>query len=123
MFLTIAVASGQRGGLLGMPAATSFWKLGLLRALEWLPPTQIASLVCSASLICMGGHGGKQAPQQMHFFSSTSREGLPLTMAGRMAATGHRATTEGRSQTFATRSWLIFGGLVCCTLMAMSPWP
>ena len=100
----MAVASGQRGGLLGMPEATSFWKVGLPRALEWLPPTQMDSLVWIGSLICMGGQGGKQAPQQMHFFSSTSREGLPLTMAGRMAATGQRATTEGRSQTPATRS-------------------
>jgi len=32
--LTMAVASGQRGGLFGIPEATSFWKLGLLRALE-----------------------------------------------------------------------------------------
>ena len=48
---------------------------------------------------------------------------MPFTIAGRIAATGQRATTAGRSQTFATRSWLIFGGLVYCTLMAMSPWP
>jgi hypothetical protein len=58
MRLTMAVASGQRGGLFGMPAATSFWKVGLPRALEWLPPTQMASLECSASLICIGGQGG-----------------------------------------------------------------
>ena len=59
----------------------------------------------------------------MHFFSSTSSEGLPFTSAGRMAATGQRATTVGRSQTLATRSWLIFGGLVCWMMMAMSAWP
>ncbi len=29
----------------------------------------------------------------MHFFSSISSDGLPLTIAGRIAATGHRATT------------------------------
>ena len=34
MRLTIAVASGHRGGLFGIPAATSFWKVGLLLALE-----------------------------------------------------------------------------------------
>jgi hypothetical protein len=94
-----------------------------MRALEFLPPTQIASLECSGSLICIGGQGGKQAPQQMHFFSSTSSEGLPFTSAGRIAATGQRATTAGRSQTLATRSWLIFGGLVCWMTMAMSAWP
>ena len=44
-------------------------------------------------------------------------------MAGRIAATGQRATTAGRSQTLATRSWLIFGGFVYWTLIAMSPWP
>ena len=33
------------GGLLGIPAATNFWKVGLERALEWLPPTQIAKVV------------------------------------------------------------------------------
>ena len=53
----------------------------------------------------------------MHFFSSTSRDGFPFTCAGRIAATGQRATTEGRSHTLDTRSWLIFGGLVCCTLI------
>ena len=94
-----------------------------MRALEFLPPTQIASFECSGSLICIGGQGGKQAPQQTHFFSSTSSEGLPFTMAGRIAATGQRATTDGRSQTLATRSWLIFGGLVCWMTMAMSAWP
>src|SRR4030042_4593325 len=71
----------------------------------------------------MGGQGGKQAPQQMHFFSSTSSDGLPFTIAGRMAATGQRATTDGRSHTLATRSWLILGGLVCWMVMAISPWP
>src|SRR3989344_3902187 len=104
IFLTAAPASGQRGGLFGIPAATSLWNIGLERALEFLPPTQMASLECSGSLICMGGQGGKQAPQQMHFFSSTSSDGLPLTIAGRIAATGQRATTEGRSHTFATRA-------------------
>ena len=79
-------------------------KVGLLRAFEFLPPTQIESLLNSGSLICIGGQGGKQAPQHMHFFSSTSSEGLPLTIAGRIAATGQRATTVGRSQTLATRS-------------------
>jgi hypothetical protein len=59
----------------------------------------------------------------MHFFSSTSSEGLPLTSAGRIAATGQRATTAGRSQTLATRSWLIFGGFVCWMMIAMSAWP
>ena len=59
----------------------------------------------------------------MHLDSSISSEGRPLTMAGRMAATGHRATTVGRSHMLATRSWLILGGLVCCTTMAMSAWP
>ena len=49
---------GQRGGLFGKPATTSFWKEGLERALEFLPPIQIASLECSGSLICMGGQGG-----------------------------------------------------------------
>ena len=58
ILLTIAVASGQRGGLFGIPAATSFWNDGLLRAFEWLPPTQMASFECSGSLICIGGHGG-----------------------------------------------------------------
>src|SRR4030066_148928 len=71
----------------------------------------------------MGGQGGKQAPQQMHFLSSISSDGLPFTIAGRMAATGQRATTDGRSHTFATRSWLILGGLVCWMLMAISAWP
>src|SRR3990167_3859778 len=123
MLPTTALTSGQRGALLGRPEATIFMKVGLPRALEFLPPTQIASLECSGSLICMGGQGGKHAPQQMHFFSSTSSDGLPLTMAGRIAATGQRATTEGRSHTLATRSWLILGGLVCWMLMAMSPWP
>ena len=59
----------------------------------------------------------------MHFFSSISSEGLPLTSAGRIAATGQRATTAGRSHTLATRSWLILGGLVCWTMIAMSAWP
>ena len=59
----------------------------------------------------------------MHFFSSTSSEGLPLTSAGRIAATGQRATTAGRSQTLATSAWLIFGGLVCWMTIAMSAWP
>src|SRR5574339_675675 len=123
IFFTTAATSGQRGALFGRPEATSLWKVGLERAFEFLPPTQIAILECSGSLICIGGQGGKQAPQQMHFFSSTSSEGLPFTIAGRIAATGQRATTDGRSQTFATRSWLIFGGLVCWMLIAMSPWP
>src|SRR3990170_2672668 len=119
----MVLTSGQRGGLFGMPAATSLWNIGLERALEFLPPTQMASLECSGSLICIGGQGGKQAPQQTHFFSSISSEGLPFTIAGRIAATGQRATTEGRSQMLATRSWLIFGGLVCWMLSAMSPCP
>jgi hypothetical protein len=34
----------------------------------------------------------RQAPQQIHFFSSTSNVGLPLTIAGRIAATGQLAT-------------------------------
>jgi hypothetical protein len=59
----------------------------------------------------------------MHLVSSISSEGLPLTMAGRMAATGQRATTVGRSHMLATRSWLILGGLVCWMTMAMSAWP
>src|SRR5271157_4150386 len=59
----------------------------------------------------------------MHLLSSTSSDGLPLTSAGRIAATGQRATTAGRSQTFETRSWLMRGGLVYCTLIEMSPWP
>ena len=59
----------------------------------------------------------------MHFFSSTSSDGLPLTSAGRIAATGQRATTAGRSQTLATRSWLIFGGLVCWMMIAISACP
>src|SRR3990172_4824400 len=104
MFFTTAAAAGQRGGLLGKPAATSFWNIGLERALEFFPPTQMASLECSGSLICIGGPGRYKGPQQMHFFSSTSSEGLPFTIAGRIAATGQRATTEGRSHTFATRS-------------------
>jgi hypothetical protein len=91
-------------GLFGSPAATNFWNEGLERAFECLPPIQIAILECSGSLICIGGHGGKQAPQQIHFFSSTSNVGLPLTIAGRIAATGQRATTVGRSQTLATKS-------------------
>src|SRR4030066_49749 len=123
IFLTTSPTSGQRGALFGRPAATSLWKVGLERAFEFLPPTQIAILECSGSLICIGGQGGKQAPQQMHFFSSTSSEGLPFTRAGRIAATGQRATTEGRSHTLATRSWLIFGGLGCWTMMARSAWP
>src|SRR3990167_7546574 len=123
MLPTTALTSGQRGALLGRPEATIFMKVGLPRALEFLPPTQMASLLCSGSLICIGGQGGEQAPQQMHFFSSTSSDGLPFTIAGRIAATGQRATTLGRSQILATRSWLILGGLVCCTLMAMSACP
>src|SRR3990167_7594379 len=123
MFLTITETSGQRGGLFGMPAAKSLWNMGLERALEFLPPTQMASLECTGSLICIGGQGGKQAPQQMHFFSSTSSEGWPLTMARRMAATGQRATTAGRSQALAARSWLILGGLVCWITIAMSACP
>ena len=59
----------------------------------------------------------------MHLDSSISSEGLPLTMAGRIAATGQRATTLGRSQTLATSAWLILGGLVCWMTMAMSAWP
>ena len=59
----------------------------------------------------------------MHFFSSISSDGLPLTSAGRIAATGQRATTAGRSQTLATRSWLMTGGFVCWTMIAMSAWP
>ncbi|MDT4850572.1 hypothetical protein FQZ97_847250 [compost metagenome] len=106
-----------------MPEATIFMKVGLPRALEFFPATQMANLECSGSLICIGGQGGKQAPQQMHFFSSTSSDGLPLTRAGRMAATGQRATTAGRSQALATRSWLILGGLVCWITIAMSAWP
>src|SRR3989338_2786249 len=113
IFFTIAAASGQRGGLFGMPAATSLWNMGLERAFEFLPPTQMASLLCSGSLICIGGQGGEQAPQQMHFFSSTSSEGLQFTIARRIAATGQRATTLGPSPILATRSWLILGGLVC----------
>ena len=54
----MAETSGQRGGLLGRPEATIFMKVGLPRALEFLPPTQIASLLCSGSLICIGGQGG-----------------------------------------------------------------
>src|SRR4030066_208906 len=77
IFFTIAPASVQRGGLLGMPAATSLWNMGLERALEFLPPTQMASLEWSASLICIGGQGGKEAPEQVHFFFSPSRDGLP----------------------------------------------
>src|SRR3989338_5110413 len=119
----MAPASGQRGGLFGIPAATSLWNIGFERAFEFLPPTQMASLECSGSLICIGGQGGKHAPQQMHFFSSTSSDGLPLTMAGRIAATGQRATTEGRSHTLATRSRLIWGGLVWWMLKARSRWP
>ena len=82
--LSLAIGN-ERGGALGFPFIT------------FLAPGLIAM----------------QIIQQMHFFSSTSRVGLPLTCAGRIAATGQRATTDGRSQTFATRSWLIFGGLVC----------
>src|SRR5512133_3965063 len=119
----MADTSGQRGGLFGRPDATIFMKVGLPRALEFLPPTQIASLLCSGSLICIGGQGGKQAPQHMHLDSSISSEGRPLTMAGRIAATGQRATTVGRSHILATRSWLILGGLVCCITIAMSAWP
>ena len=103
--------------------ATIFMNCGLLRALEFLPPTQIASFECSGWLMAIGGQGGKQAPQQTHFFSSTSSEGLPFTMAGRMAATGQRATTAGRSQMLATRSWLMRGGLVCWMMMARSACP
>ena len=54
----MADTSGQRGGLFGRPEATIFMKVGLPRALEFLPPTQIASLECSGSLICIGGQGG-----------------------------------------------------------------
>src|SRR5574340_1419203 len=99
MFFTTAPTSGQRGALFGRPEATSLWKVGRIRALEFLPPTQIAILENSGSLICIGGQGGKQAPQHTHLASSTSREGLPGTRAGRIAATGQRATTVGRSQT------------------------
>ena len=38
--------------------ATSVWKVGLERAFEFLPPTQIAIVECSGSLICIGGQGG-----------------------------------------------------------------
>src|SRR5512140_1969339 len=58
MRLTTSETSGQRGGLLGSPEATIFMKVGLPRALEFLPPTQMANLECSGSLICIGGHGG-----------------------------------------------------------------
>src|SRR5512141_2877019 len=56
IFFTIADTSGQRGGLFGIPAATIFMNVGLARAFEFLPPTQIASFVYSGSLICIGGH-------------------------------------------------------------------
>ena len=104
ILFTIAVASGHLGGLLGIPAATSFWNDGLLLAFEWFPPTHIASLLCSGSLFCCGGLGGKHAPQLIHFYSSTSIDGFPLTIGGLFAATGHLATTDGRSHTFDTRS-------------------
>src|SRR3972149_11199049 len=68
IFFTIAATSGQRGGLLGMPAATSLWNMGLERALEFLPPTPMASLEWAASLICIGGQGGEDGPQPRHFF-------------------------------------------------------
>src|SRR5512140_2964893 len=58
IFLTIADTSGQRGGLFGIPEATIFMKVGLPRAFEFLPPTQIANFECSGSLICIGGQGG-----------------------------------------------------------------
>src|SRR3989338_2605497 len=123
MFFTASLTSGHLGGLLGKPEAAIFMKVGLPRALAFFPPTQIASLEFSGSLICIGGQGGKHAPQHMHFDSSISKEGLPFTIAGRIAATGQRATTVGRSHTLATRSWLMTGGLVCWTTMAMSAWP
>src|SRR5690606_4883560 len=55
---TTSPTSGQRGGLLGSPLATIFMNVGLPRAFEFFPPTQIASFECSGWLICIGGHGG-----------------------------------------------------------------
>ena len=55
---TMSATSGQCGGLLGRLATASLWNVGLVRALECLPPTQIAIRVSSLPLICIGGQGG-----------------------------------------------------------------
>ena len=66
--------------------------------LEAFPPTQMASVSVWASRISKFGHCPWQAPQYMHFSSTTSNVGLPFMNAGRMAATGQMATTLGCSQ-------------------------
>ena len=71
----------------------------------------------------MDGHAPKQAPQTIHFSSSTINERLLLTIVGRIAATGQRATALGSSQSVDNLAWSIRGGLVCFTTIATSAWP
>jgi hypothetical protein len=49
----------------------------------------------------------------MHFFSSTSSEGLPLTSAGRIAATGQRHHRRALADV-GHQVVVDLGGLVCC---------
>ena len=91
--------------------------------MPFLPPTHTASLEYSGWLISIAGQAPKQAPHTMHLLSSTITEGLPLTVVGRIAATGQRATALGSSQTLDRMSWLMRGGRVCCTTTAMSACP
>ena len=56
----------------------------------------------------------------MHCSSITSTDGLPSTVAGRMAPVGQDAISVGTSQILGRTSWWIFGGLRCTPRMAMS---
>jgi len=49
---------GPARRLFGRPLATIFMKTGLPRAFEFLAADPDRSLVCSGSLICIGGQGG-----------------------------------------------------------------
>ena len=71
----------------------------------------------------MDGHAPKQAPQTMHFSSSTINERLLLTIVGRIAATGQRATAFGSSQSVESFAWSMRGGRVCLTIIATSACP
>src|SRR5574342_952066 len=98
----------------------SFENMGSLRAFETLPPTQMEMPSFSASCMVMDGQTVKQLPQYMHCSSMTCTDGLPPTVAGRMAPVGQAATVLGISQVLGSRSWLILGGVRCTARTAMS---
>jgi hypothetical protein len=53
---TASVTSGHLGGLFGIQGIANFENIGLLRAFDTLPPTQIDIPSFSASLIGKAGH-------------------------------------------------------------------